>query len=218
MVSPSILKSLDLFHKFTVDELKELAEVCSLRKYSPGEHAFHAGDPANYMYFLIHGTVKVYMLDNKGREIVLHYFNPVCLVGEYANFMQVPFPAHACFETHGEMLLVDFEVFKKEYLSYPHISLRMIASLTTKIKMLEDMVNRGLVLDSTERIAKLIYDNEDIFNHLKHRQIASLLNITPETLSRVIKKLKEDDILDAESKEVKIINLEKLKALVDFNQ
>ena len=218
MVNPSILKSLDLFQKFSVDELKDLALACSIRKYNPGEHAFHAGDPANFMFFLIHGTMKVYMLDNKGREIVLHYFNPVCLVGEYANFMQVPFPANACFETHGEMLLVDFEVFKKDYLSYPHISLRIIGSLTTKIKMLEDMVNRGLVLDSTERIAKLIYENEDIFNHLKHRQIASLLNITPETLSRVIKKLKEEGILDAESKDVKIINPGKLKAFVDLNQ
>ena len=62
-----------------------------------------------------------------------------------------------------------------------------------------------------EKIAKFIYDNEEMFSKLKQHNIASLLNIKPETLSRKLKKFKELGIIENIGSKLKVKNKEKIK-------
>jgi len=63
-------------------------------------------------------------------------------------------------------------------------------------------------------VAKFIYENEELFNQLKNTQIASLLNITPETLSRSLAKLKKDEIIKIDEKQnLTILEYEELEKL-----
>jgi CRP/FNR family transcriptional regulator len=215
----NILKQIPLFSQLKGEELESLGQISRIKGYGAGEYAFHAGDASDILYILIEGTVKVFMIDAKGKEVILHYFNPITLVGEYANLNQKPFPAFALFDAPGKMLLVDFKQFKAEFLAHPDISLRLISSLVVKIKTLEDMLNRGLMLDSNARIIKLILEDEALFANLKHRQIASLLHLTPETLSRVLKKLKDLKLIEKTPEGgIKVLEKQKLQEFLDLNQ
>lgn len=66
-------------------------------------------------------------------------------------------------------------------------------------------------LSAEARVAKLILESPEIFEILKHNQIASFLNITPETLSRVLSKLKDKKIISIEGKKIQIKDREKLR-------
>ncbi len=66
-----------------------------------------------------------------------------------------------------------------------------------------------LVLDSKERVAKYIYENPEDFFTTKNVIIAEILNITPETLSRILRVFKNDDLIDTKEK---IVNKAGLKA------
>ena len=77
-----------------------------------------------------------------------------------------------------------------------------------KIKNLENIISTHLVLDSTERVAKYIYDHEIDFFKTKNIMIAEVLNITPETLSRVLRTFKDQDIISMENKSIDKIKLE----------
>ena len=66
-------------------------------------------------------------------------------------------------------------------------------------------------MDSTGRVAKFIYENEDLFSQLKQNKVAAILNITPETLSRVVRKFKEAKIIEIRDNKFILTEREKLK-------
>jgi CRP/FNR family transcriptional regulator len=81
-------------------------------------------------------------------------------------------------------------------------------SLIKKIRNLENVLSMNLVLDSKQRVARYIYNNIDEFFKTKNVKIAEILNITPETLSRILRVFKDEKIIDTKNK---TINVEGLK-------
>ena len=76
---------------------------------------------------------------------------------------------------------------------------------------MESFINYNISSNSIEKIAKFLYDNESILINLKQVKIAQILNITPETFSRKLAKLKNDKIIQNEKGYIKILDHEKLK-------
>jgi CRP/FNR family transcriptional regulator len=57
----------------------------------------------------------------------------------------------------------------------------------------------------------------NIFNRLKNNEIASILNLTPETFSRIMTKFKKESIIVVERHEVTILNEDALYNIVETN-
>lgn len=51
------------------------------------------------------------------------------------------------------------------------------------------------MLNSEAKVARFLVNNADLFNELKHFKIASILNITPETFSRILAKFKAQNLI-----------------------
>lgn len=58
------------------------------------------------------------------------------------------------------------------------------------MKSLEQNIHRNLIYNSTQKVCALLKDEPDIFTKKKNVEIAKLINMAPETLSRNIKKLR----------------------------
>jgi len=203
------LKKFYLFSNFTEGELGRLKLISEVKKYKRGNILFYQGDEPKILYLLLKGSVKVYKLDSKSNEIIIHIFDTMTLIAELANLEEMPYPASAEALSSIEVLEIDYQKFKEEFLSDSKTAFEFIKSLTKKIKNLENLI-ANLSLDSKARVAKFIYENEQLFLDSKNTKVASILNITPETLSRVIKKFKDEAILDAESR---VLDKERLKEL-----
>ena len=95
--------------------------------------------------------------------------------------------------------LKDISILKKykkgEFLSNPHVSLQIIKSLSQKLKITSELIHQELVLNSEAKVARFLVNNADLFNELKHFKIASILNITPETFSRILAKFKAQNLI-----------------------
>ncbi|WP_240330166.1 helix-turn-helix domain-containing protein [Campylobacter fetus] len=57
------------------------------------------------------------------------------------------------------------------------------------------VLQNELTLKSDAKVAKFIVENPDLFSTIKHTQIASILNIAPETLSRTISQFKQQGMI-----------------------
>ena len=193
------------------EELLRLKEISIKKHFNKDEILFYRGDESKYLYFLIKGIVKLYTYDHKDNEVVIHNLMAPSLIAEIVNYEESKFPANCAFETKAEVLLIDYEKFKKEFLLKPEISLFFIKSLTKKIKALESFINYNISSNSLEKIAKFLFDNESILINLKQVKIAQILNITPETFSRKLAKLKSEKIIQNEKGYIKILDYEKLK-------
>lgn len=199
------------FESLNEAELQELKNITIKKHYKKGEILFYLGDQPKYLHILACGIVKLYKHDFKENEITLHNLVAPNMIAEIANFNEAPYPANCSFESDAEVYLIDYEKFKGKFLSKSEISFVFIKSLSKKIKALESFINYSITTESYAKIAKFLYENEDILKNLKQIKIASILNIAPETLSRNIAKMKKEKIIDKQNGYIQIIDYKLLK-------
>ena len=208
------LKRIPFFENLDEKELKLLASFSKKRVLSKGEILFYEKELPTSLIFLVEGVLKVYKTDLKNNEVVLNRFKPVTLIAEMVTLEGLPYPASGSFDTDGVIIEVDFEKFKKEFFHNPDVALNIFKSLSKKIKNLENVIALNIVLDSTARIAKYICDNEEALS-MKHSQLAQHLHMTPETLSRMFKKLVTLELVEKTSNGYIITNREGLQVLFE---
>lgn len=215
LIKGNTLKDLRHFYFFenlSNEQLETIDSFAIRRRMSKGSILFYAGEEPKSLTLLTKGILKVYKTDPKNNEIVMHRFTPTSLIAEMAVFEGLPYPASAAFETDGEVIQIDFVRFKNEFLYDPDVAFVFFKSLSRKIRYLESVIALNVVLDSTSRLAKFIYDTDGAALKTKHYQLAEY---TPETISRVFKKLFKLDLLEKDGSNYKIKNKEGLLALFD---
>ena len=214
MYLKNALKQISFFENLDEKELELLSTFSIRRTFSAGEILFYEKDTPSSLILLTEGILKVYKTDPKNNEIVLHRFQPMDLVAEVALFEGIPYPASASFDTDGSIVEIDFIKFKKHFFNNPEITFNLFKSLSQKIKNLEKIIALNIVLDSTARIAKYICDNDEALD-MKHSQLAQYLHMTPETLSRVFKKLVVLGLVEKVSNKYRIKNRDGLTVLFE---
>ncbi len=208
------LRKVSFFENLDDKELKLLASFSRKKNFTKGEIVFYEKEMPSSLILLIEGILKVYKTDLKNNEIVMHRFKPITLVAEMVTLENIPYPASSSFDTDGAIIEIDFEKFKKEFFDNPVVALNFFKSLSKKIKNLESVIALNIVLDSTARIAKYICENEEALK-MKHSQLAQYLHMTPETLSRMFKKLVTLELIEKTSNGYLITNRKGLEVLFE---
>ena len=190
------LKNTVLFQNVDEDTIKNIESFTTHHKVVKDNIVFYEGDEPKYLYLLVKGVIKLYKTSSSHKEIVLKYFHENELIGEVANFENIPYPATAKAYSDVEFLKIDFEKLKEVILLNPSLAFNIQTSLIKKIKNLENIISTNLVLDSKERVAKYIHSHSDDFFETKNIEIAEILGVSPETLSRILKFFKDNEIIN----------------------
>lgn len=208
--------SLSCFFKVEPLHLKEIMTYSSAKKFESGDILFYEGDISTHLYLLLSGSVKVYKTRPSGVNVVLHTLYAGEMVGEFANFGNFPYPGTAEFQETSEILVIDFEHFKTNHLMiHPEIGAAIIRCLIKKQKALMEIIHNELALCAEQKIIKFLLENEAVFPKLKYFQIASILNTAPETLSRLLSKLKNRNLIYIDKKRnLTIINRKTLEEIL----
>jgi len=202
----------DLDQKFH----KELQESIHIKKFTKNSIVFYEGDESDYLYILLEGTVRLYKTSPKGSQVQIKRMDAPDTIGEYACFETEPFPATCEFITEGTMGLLHFDKVYK-YLNNKEFSLGLIKSLTKKVMMLSALVHKETILSSEAKVADLMIERLSLFNRLKNNEIAGMLNLTPETFSRIITKFKKEHIIEVRNQQLRVLNIDALYMIVETN-
>ena len=199
-----ILKETYLFSFMNEEELTSLTEICSLANYEQGALLFMQGERSKNLLVLVEGLVSVYKNDDKGNEIVIGFFRPFSFIAEPAILKKLPFPSSAVFKTSGSILKIDLEAFEKDFIRNPRISYEIIQSLLNKIQLLQQNIHFNIASTAKEKILHFYKQNPSLGLELKKYEIAALLGMTAETLSRNIKTLLKEKQLEVLEKGYKV--------------
>jgi CRP/FNR family transcriptional regulator len=195
---------------------KELRDSIYIKKYTKNSIVFYEGDESDYLYILLEGTIRLYKTSPKGSEVQIKRMEAPNTIGEYACFEHEPFPVTCEFITGGVMGLLHFDKVYK-YLDNKEFSLGLIKSLTSKVMILSSLVHKETILSSEAKVADLMIEKAMIFNRLKNNEIASILNLTPETFSRILSKFKKRNIISIQKHQLQILNKEALYMIIETN-
>ncbi len=210
------LEEIPMFAALDKSHLKELQDHTHIKHFTKNSIVFYEGDESVFLQILLEGSVKLYKTTPKGTQIQINRLIAPALIGEYACFEHQPFPASCEFVTEGVMGLLPFEIVYK-HLNNPDFSLEIIKSLTGKVGLLSALVHKETVLSSEAKVADLMMQQLALFHRLKNNEIASILNLTPETFSRIMTKFKKEGIIIVEKGTVMILNKEALYNIVETN-
>jgi len=196
------LKDIVLFNNLDDETIDKIYNITTSVKYDKNSIIFYEGDSSKYLYCLVSGIVKLYKVSSSNKEIILKYFHSHELIAEVANFENIAYPATSSAYTDVELFKIDFVQFKKIVYNNPELSFQIQSSLIQKIKNLEQVISTHLILSAKDRVAKFICENTEEFFTIKNIEIAKILNVTPETLSRILRTFKNDKFIDMKAKTI----------------
>lgn len=201
------LDNVGLFSHLTPAQRFQIEQIGIIRHYASGEIVFYEGDASQYFHFLLSGEVNVFKVSATHETILIHRFRAPSLIAEVATLKQIPYPASCEAQQDSTVLKISRSPFLELLQNDPSLSIALIASLTQKIGALESSLQRHSAPNAMAKVARLIRDDRAIFTRLKGIEIARMLGITPETLSRMIKKLKSEGIITHSKREGLILLL-----------
>ncbi len=211
----NIIKSINFFNTLNKEQLLFLENIAILRDFRKGTIIYYETDIDYSLQFLVSGMVKIYKLDKFNNEIFLYHIYEKNMISEFTSIddNSIYCFSNAQFIKDGAILSIDFKKFKKYFLDTGILASKFITEILDKSHQLQFILNRELVFDATAKVAYMLHHDLDIFNSLKKTEIAFMLHIQPETLSRVLKRLSNDKIIDVIEKKYIILNEEKLLSL-----
>ncbi|WP_243396650.1 Crp/Fnr family transcriptional regulator [Leptospira wolffii] len=208
-MSPKILEEI------TEEKLFSIFSDGKRRKYKKGEFLFHQGDKAESLDLLVEGGLQIFKYDSNSSEITLNFFSPYSLVAESAFMNGIHYPASGRFISDSVVLRMPIALFKKKVNSNIQLCHLLIQSLYQKIQILNMTINRGLTMEALQRVAHFLYHLPENYPPLSHVQIASMLFLRPETFSRVLRQLKDLNIIDPKRGEIIIIDRKGLLKFIE---
>lgn len=178
----------------TPDQLIDnLFNICSLKRIIKGQHFIYAGDIPEYMGFNLNGIFRLYYIDNEGNELTKGFSTSGKFVVSYSALVQKR-PSYFYIEA-----VVDTDILKFKYSEWQKLinaDIRwypFLYKLVESVYIMKELREKAFLLDdATTRYLNFRKEYPDLEKKIKLYQIASFIGITPETLSRIRKKLKID--------------------------
>jgi CRP-like cAMP-binding protein len=185
----------------------QLAGICIPKVLARREMLFHEGDEGGAMYLLAQGTIQLFRTSEDGREVVIRLMKPGEMFAEAVLFERDDYPVSA-------VALVPSEVFlmpKRQFhclLEQPGFRREFIANLLAKQRYLADRVYRLAAFDVETRFFSFLRDHwgerEQYTVDISKRDVAAAIDALPETLSRLLLKLRDDGTLEWEGSRLRL--------------
>ena len=207
-----------LFRGLPGDQLAELARIAVARTYRRGETVFFEGEPAAGFYMVAQGRVKIFKVSTGGKEQILHVFGPGEPFGEVAVFHGQPFPANATTLVASSLLYFPRQEFVRLVSANPSLALNIIAMLSLRLRRFATQIEHLSLKEVPGRLASYLrylaeeQGREDrVELDLPKGQLASLLGTSPETLSRIFARMRDEGLIRVEGKTIYLLDMEQLK-------
>lgn len=177
---------------FGVREPSHLQAIASLfreEELEKGAFFLHAGRSCDRLSFIRSGLLRIYV-ETSDKEVTQWISSPGYFVTELNSYLfEKPARWHMQALTPMEMYSLhkkDYNQLVKLVPNWHELEKLFIAKCFT---ILEDRIFSHLSMSAEERYQYFYENNRELFNQVPLQYIASMLGMTPETFSRVRKKL-----------------------------
>ncbi|AWI80575.1 MAG: Crp/Fnr family transcriptional regulator [Betaproteobacteria bacterium HGW-Betaproteobacteria-13] len=208
------LRQISLFGELSESELERVARYTRERRLSKGELLFQRGDVAHGFYFVTDGQLKLGFSSAQGNEKVVEIVGPQQSFGEAVMFMNRPYPVFAEALTDMSLLHIGQNVVSDLIDQDPQFARKLLAGMAVRLHNMVRDVETYSLRSSTQRvIGYLLQQTEedgtkacDISLPTSKQVIASRLNLTPETLSRIFHDLADNGLITVHGKRITLHN------------
>lgn len=202
-LAPACIGNLWLFRDLPGETLLAMSQSAIRHRKQRGEQVFLEGDPADTMFLIKAGRIKLSRLTESGIERVLGYRKAGDFIGENILTDAQNYPCSAwCLE---ETLICGFskQQFNTLVLEHPSIGLQIIKNMSERIAWLSDQVGNLTVTGIEDRLHRVLHNvakeqgEEDdrgyVLNFsITHEELGFLIGAHRVSVTRAMNALKQD--------------------------
>lgn len=181
--------------------LAELNNRATRHRFSRGDVIVHKGQNLGGVYAVLSGSLRVYTLDSQGNEKPIYelHSGEICLFTINCVMGRVVYPAWVAVDSDFvDVLAVPAQCFRELYESDPLVRDRVMEALSQGIFDLMSAVEAASVFEVGDRINSFLVRScgNSGCVHLGHQDIANRLGTAREVVSRHLKQLEREGLVE----------------------
>ena len=200
-----------IFPELSPDDIQFVADYGVRRTYPKNSILVSEGDPSDLFYIILSGKVKVFLSDDKGKEVLLNIQGEGEYFGELALIDEAPRSASVMTLETCQMAVVSRAGFERCLEEHPEFAMGLIRSLVRRIRSLTEQVKGLALLDVYGRVANTLLhmataqDGKMVIDQrLTHQDIANMVGASREMVSRIMKDLSTGGYIRIEDRRIVI--------------
>jgi CRP-like cAMP-binding protein len=208
-----LLRTVPLFSELTEADLEALARLTSRRRYPKDGVVFFENEVGDTLFVVVEGRIKVTILGDDGREIILSVLGPGEFFGEMALLDHEPRSATTIAAEETELLCLSRQDFEGVMAGNANVTSALIKVLTSRLRHANHQISTLALLDVYGRVARVIVDmareegrrlkdGRIAFRRPTHQEIANRIGTSRETVTRMLRDLQQQGLVHIGGKEI----------------
>ncbi len=220
-----VLQMSPIFAGVSERDLDELAAFCQLKRLDKGAFLFRENDPYHGFYIVRSGVLKIFRSSSEGKEQVLRLAGPGESLAEAPMGDRRSFPASVQAEKAAEVILVPVDPLRSMMMKNPQLALSVLGSMAGQLRHLVTLIDDLTLKNVEARFALYLIrlsgkvppdTGAKIEIPVTWQVLASHLGCTGESLSRLLRLLRNRGTLKVEGRTLTVLDPNSLVAMGDF--
>jgi CRP/FNR family transcriptional regulator len=212
------IPSIIYFENIADDELAYIAANSLLRAFSANQVIFLEGEPAEGLWIVEQGSVKIFKLHPDGGEHILHLRGPGKSFNDIAALDGGANPANAsALSADAQVWLIPTAVIQHVLAHNAQMALNVIRLLAVRVRSLVEQIEDLTLYSVMVRLARFLLRQADDPSlsgpGVTRTAIAAHINTTPQTISNMLHLLEDAGAIEFDRHRIVIINERVLRSI-----
>ncbi len=211
MTVSNTLQSIPLFSHLREEDVARISHFARDRSYPKNSVIVFEEDPGDSLYVVMSGQVKVVLIGEDGREVILSTPSKGDFFGEMSLIDDQPRSAHVI------ALVLRREDFHQCLSEMPGIAIGLLRAMCKRLRQADNKIGGLVLLDVPGRVARLLLeladenDGEHITKRITHHLIAQMIGSSRETVSRTMRNLVDQSLIEVSRAKIRLCDREALE-------
>ena len=217
--NPAMLNEIPLFRDLASEQLARLNELLRRKTFPAGTNLISAEEPGEVVYIIYEGTVKVYVTQADGNDVIIAFGGPGDIEGEMSILESTSRSANIVTQEQTTVLWLDRLTFQECLRTMPQITLNLLRIMSDRVRLANERIQALCALDVYGRVARQLLAFGRQYGkpaangalvipvRLTQSDIASLVGATRERVNQVITSFKQRSFISVDrSYHITILN------------
>ncbi len=194
MVMKDILyKYMSRWTSLNKEDQQAIVDEIRVEEFKKGTVLFKQGDAPTKCYFILKGCVRQYSIDEEGREVTSNFYTEeqaIAIFNHHKPDKSSDY-TYTCIED-SVMVVGDLDMEKDMYDKHPQLERMTRRMIEENFSQVQEEFATFIASSPEERFKTLQMKRPSLIDRVPQHQLASYLGITPESLSRIKKRIHQD--------------------------